>query len=110
MDFADKKVAMSRVIVYSGENQCQFQTAEMEKLENSQSSIKYLHTVKYLQTNQKNWGLPTTPFKNISIKENHFGNIRVHIIHKIPLHYHMQFPWNFVCHLHNQKYNFKVVP
>lgn len=53
MDFADKKVAKSNVIVYSGENLCQFQKVEMEKLENSQSSIKYLHTVKYLLTNQK---------------------------------------------------------
>jgi len=54
MDFADKKVAMSSVIAYSGENLCQFQRVEMEKLENSQSSIKYLHTVAYLQINQKN--------------------------------------------------------
>lgn len=62
MNFADKKVAMSSVIVYSGENVCQFQRVEIEKLENSQSSIKYLHTVKYLQTNEENWGLPTSPF------------------------------------------------
>lgn len=62
MDFADKKVAMSSVIVYSGENLCQFQRVEMEKLEKSQSSIKYLHTAKYLQTNQKNQGHPTAPF------------------------------------------------
>lgn len=43
--FADKKVATSSVVVYSGKNLCQFQRAEMEKLETSQSSIKYLHTV-----------------------------------------------------------------
>lgn len=33
---------MSSVIVYSGENVCQFQRVEIEKLEKSQSSIKYL--------------------------------------------------------------------
>lgn len=51
MDFADKKVAMSSVTAYSGGNVCQFQRAEMDKLQNSQSSVKYLCIVKYMQTN-----------------------------------------------------------
>lgn len=54
MDSADKQVSMSSVTVYSVENLCQFQRDEVEKLENSQSSIKYLHILNYLQTKQKN--------------------------------------------------------
>lgn len=89
MDSADKQVSMSSVTVYSVENLCQFQRDEVEKLENSQSSIKYLHILNYLQTKQKNWGLPTIPFLSIPIKENHFGDIRAHFMRKILLHYHM---------------------